>query len=155
MTRPDPHPLVIVGYDGSAAARAAVRRGIERVGSTGHLIVVHSHSVPPDYIGVPYYQEVLDRSVEDAENLMDELEETLPALHSVDYERDVVTGEPAEVISRVAHHRHADEIILGSRGVGRVRAVMGSVAHDVLHRAHCPVTVIPARMIDEHDLRAA
>lgn len=26
--------------------------------------------------------------------------------------------------------------------------LLGSVAHEVLHRAHCPVTVIPERMID-------
>jgi nucleotide-binding universal stress UspA family protein len=40
-----------------------------------------------------------------------------------------------------------DEIVIGSRGVGRVRALLGSVAYDVIHRARCPVTVIPERMV--------
>jgi hypothetical protein len=40
-------------------------------------------------------------------------------------------------------------IVIGSRGVGRVRALLGSVAHAVLHRAHCPVTVITERAVEQ------
>jgi nucleotide-binding universal stress UspA family protein len=32
---------------------------------------------------------------------------------------------------------------VGSRGLGRARAVLGSVSHDVIHLAHRPVLVIP------------
>jgi hypothetical protein len=32
---------------------------------------------------------------------------------------------------------------------------MGSVAHDVIHCANCPVTVIPERMVDRNALEPA
>ena len=54
----------------------------------------------------------------------------------------------ADAIARAAELRHADEIVIGSRGAGRVSAMLGSVAHDVIHRAHCPVVVIPERALD-------
>ena len=148
MSAATPNPVIVVGYDGSAAGRTAVERGIDRVGTTGRLIVVHSHDLPPDYIGVPYYQEMLDRSAERAAAVMGSLEQALPQLRDVDYEPDVVVGPPADAICRVALHRGADEIIIGTRGLGRMRALLGSVAHEVLHRAQCPVTVIPERMAE-------
>jgi nucleotide-binding universal stress UspA family protein len=141
------HPTIVVGYDGSAAARAAVARAMGRVGATGHLIVVHTHGVPPDYYGAPFYQEALDRSGEQAGLLLDELEASTPELRKVSYELDAIAGPAADAICRVARVRGADEIVIGTRGVGRLRAVLGSVAHEVLHQAACPVTVIPERMV--------
>ena len=41
-----------------------------------------------------------------------------------------------------------DEIIIGTRGFGRARALLGSVAHELIHLADCPVTVIPERAVD-------
>jgi nucleotide-binding universal stress UspA family protein len=148
---PAPTPVVVVGYDGSPAGRAAVALGIQRVGSSGRLIVVHSHGLPPDYVGVPFYQEMLDESTNKAAGVMEELEEALPDLRGVDYEPDIVIGPAADAICRVAEVRRADEIILGTRGLGRMRAVLGSVSHEVLHRAKCPVTVIPERMVTSRE----
>ena len=148
-------PLVVVGYDASAAAHAAVLRGIERVGTTGRLIVVHSHGLPADYIGAPFYQEMLDQSADRAQTVMRDLEASIPQLSRIDYEPEIMPGDPADAISRIAEHRGADEIILGTRGVGRMRAVLGSVAHEVMHRARCPVTVIPERMATAHRESAA
>ena len=57
----------------------------------------------------------------------------------------------------MADVEHASEIVIGTRGFGRARALLGSVAHDLIHRARCPVTVIPARpssAIDEERLVA-
>jgi nucleotide-binding universal stress UspA family protein len=53
----------------------------------------------------------------------------------------------AKAIADVANVRGADEIILGTRGFGRVRALLGSVAHEVIHLAACPVIVIPEQMV--------
>jgi hypothetical protein len=37
-----------------------------------------------------------------------------------------------------------------------MRALLGSVAHELIHLAPCPVTVIPERMVDDHaDVAAA
>lgn len=65
-------------------------------------------------------------------------------LLDVEYETELIGGPPAEVLANVASVRGADEIIVGARGHGRIRALLGSVSLEVLHRADRPVTVIPA-----------
>lgn len=53
------------------------------------------------------------------------------------------TGHPSITICEVAKEKDADLIILGSHGRGLVdRALLGSVAHGVLHRSHVPVLVV-------------
>jgi nucleotide-binding universal stress UspA family protein len=51
----------------------------------------------------------------------------------------------------VAEVRGADEIIVGTRGFGRARALFGSVAHELIHLAECPITVIPERVVDRRE----
>jgi nucleotide-binding universal stress UspA family protein len=137
---------VAVGYDGSEAARAAVDLALERVAPDGHLIVVHAYEVPLGYYGAQYYGEMLEHAAEQAKHLMAELRATLDVPDGIIFEEDIVSGIPADALCRAAETHGADEIILGSRGLGRFRAMLGSVAHEVLHKATCPVTVIPERM---------
>ena len=39
--------------------------------------------------------------------------------------------------------RDADEIVVGSRGLGRFRGAFGSVSHALLHEADRPVVIVP------------
>ena len=39
--------------------------------------------------------------------------------------------------------RDVDEIVVGSRGLGRFRGSFGSVSHALLHEADRPVVVVP------------
>ena len=64
-----------------------------------------------------------------------------------EYEPELIGGPPAEAIAAVARARHADEIVVGARGIGRLRALLGSVSHELLHIADRPVVVIPAAAI--------
>ena len=61
----------------------------------------------------------------------------------MDYELEAVEGDPAEVLASTAREHDADEIAIGSRGFGKLRAALGSVSHDVLHEADRPVLVVP------------
>jgi nucleotide-binding universal stress UspA family protein len=142
---------IVVGYDGSPAARAAVELGIDRATPDGRLVLVHTYNVPADFIGAPYYNDMLADGVRHSADLLEALERDCERLNTVEYETDVITGSAAPAIIRAAAGRSADEIILGSRGLGRVRAMLGSVAHDVLHHAQCPVTVIPDRAVQPAD----
>ena len=47
----------------------------------------------------------------------------------VEYETELIGGSPAQAITDVARARDADEIVIGSRGMGRLRGVLGSVSH--------------------------
>jgi multicomponent Na+:H+ antiporter subunit G len=54
-------------------------------------------------------------------------------------------GSPAEAIIREASEFRADLVVMGSRGLGRVRSLLvGSVAQGVLDGAPCPVLVARA-----------
>jgi nucleotide-binding universal stress UspA family protein len=63
-------------------------------------------------------------------------------------ELELIADQPARALAVVAATREADEVIVGSRGVGRVGALLGSVAHELLHLAACPVTVLTDRAVD-------
>jgi nucleotide-binding universal stress UspA family protein len=89
-----------------------------------------------------------------AAGLLDELEHGSKRLAAVAHERIIAVGPAAPAIIRAADVRDADEIIGGSRGVSRARALVGSVAHDVIHRVRCPVTVIPERTVDRCEASA-
>jgi nucleotide-binding universal stress UspA family protein len=144
---PATHPLVVVGFDGTPASRAAVSRGIERVGTDGHLVVVRAYEVSADEADGPFHGRLLEDAADEAARSISELAEADPRLDFVDWERVVVEGDPARTLARVAAERDADELIVGTRGADRVGVLLGSVAADLLHLADRPVTVIPARML--------
>ena len=138
---------IVVGYDGSAAAEAALARGIERTGASGRLCVVHAWIPPRILRGSTAYGVYSAWSYERAELELEGLAEQHPELASVDWQARVIAGSPANVLAEVATEIGADEIIVGSHGAGRARALLGSVAHGVIHEAACPVTVIPDRAL--------
>ncbi len=52
-------------------------------------------------------------------------------------------GEPASAVLRVAESGRFDLIVMGTHGRrGLPRLLMGSVAHKVISRAHCPVLTL-------------
>lgn len=58
-------------------------------------------------------------------------------------EIEIVTGEPAEEIVRLANIHQADLILIGSRGLtGLTRILKGSVSSQVMEEAHCSVMVV-------------
>ena len=144
---PAERPCIVAGFDGSAASRAAVSLAVRRARDGGRVIVVHAFKPPSDRYGQPNAQHLLDAELASARKRIDRLAEEVPGLGSVDWAHEIVGGPAADAIARVAEVEHADEIVIGTRGVGRARALLGSVAHDVLHHASCAVTVIPERAV--------
>ena len=65
-----------------------------------------------------------------------------------EYEVELIGGPPAQALADVARVRRADEIIIGARGLGRMRALLGSVSHELLFIADRPVTVIPSAAVE-------
>jgi nucleotide-binding universal stress UspA family protein len=148
MTVTVPHPCVVVGFDGSPASHVALTRAIEPVGPDGKLYLVHAWEVPEAWRGRGTYPPYVDRALTRAEEVMESAVTAHPGLKDITWERELIGGPPARSIADVAEVRRADEIILGTRGFGRVRALLGSVAHELIHLAPCPVTVIPERMVN-------
>lgn len=139
----DKGPVIVVGYDGSSTSRAAVDHAARQAGRRGKVYVVHSYRPPPDWLGFPNYQGVLDDHRARGKATLDALTMTDDPLLATNFETELLDSPQAEAITKVAETRGADEIVIGSRGLGRVRSALGSVSQEVLHRATVPVVVIP------------
>ncbi len=125
---------IIVGYDGSAGARAALVWATEEARLRGlSLLVVTVHDDLPSQ--VPPFQ--ADDAGVDAEVVAAEIADGL--LHDVVRER----GNPAQVLVEACGDD--DLLVVGTRGHGSlVAALLGSVSRACLHGAHCPVAVVHA-----------
>lgn len=147
MVQQEPHPTITVGYDGSEASRAALLFAARQSGPHGRVFVVHAYELPPDFLGSPNYERALSERRGRGEALLDELPLDSAALVGPAYELELIGGAPAQAIADVARARHADEIVVGARGLGRMRALLGSVSHELLHVADRPVVVIPTAAV--------
>ncbi|MBM7662712.1 nucleotide-binding universal stress UspA family protein [Bacillus mesophilus] len=55
----------------------------------------------------------------------------------------ILEGDPAMQIIQYAEEKNFDVIVMGSRGLGKVREFfLGSVSHNVVQMAKCPVFII-------------
>ena len=140
--------MIVVGYDGSEASRAALRLAARRSGRRGQVVVVHAYDLPPEFLGSPNSDRLLTERENHGRALLDAMPLTGNELLDTEYDTEVVGGPAAQAIAEVARARDADEIIVGARGLGRVRALLGSVSHELLHIADRPVLVIPSAAVE-------
>lgn len=134
--------VVVVGYDGSAASRAALAYAANRSCRGGRVVAVHAYQPTPDWLGSPDYQQALDAYQGHGRDVLRSLEEQSDL--GVQLTTTLLEGPAARAIVSAADARDADEIVIGSRGFGAIRGLLGSVSHAVLHEADRPVVVIPA-----------
>ncbi len=143
---------LVVAEDGSVGAREAVdflaRWPVWRGCPTTVLSIVDV-PIPIDTGVAPgMYGEMLDtytHAHHDSARLHERLAHSTAellaesGLATVPETRD---GDAATTIVRVAEDRHADLIVMGTRGrTGLTRIILGSVARNVLLHAHCSVLI--------------
>jgi nucleotide-binding universal stress UspA family protein len=149
---------ILLATDGSEEAELAARMGAELADKTGsELQVVHVFGITPWY---PAYPEATGFDGAEAEDPV--LEEDFQLI-SEQRARDLLDAEVEKIRSAggtvaQAHRREgwvsqeivglaqdigAGLVVVGSRGLGRIRrALMGSVSDSVVRHAHCPVLVV-------------
>jgi nucleotide-binding universal stress UspA family protein len=132
---------VIVGYDGSDCAKAALRTAIE-VGRAYDepVIIAFGYELSPvggelhDYHAA--LQELATKRVAEAREL---------ASAAKEIETVVIEDSPAQALVELGRQRDARVIVVGTRGEGPIRgALLGSTPHKLLHLADRPVLVVPA-----------
>lgn len=139
MTSP---ATVVVGYDGSAAARCAVAYAVWLAGG-GRVVLVHAHEAAPSR-ATSHWRELLDADQEAGRRAMLEAApEEVPALRDAAWEARLETGAPAHAIAQVAREVDAVAIVVGSRGFVSGVDRLGSVSSELVRHADRPVTVIP------------
>ncbi len=134
-------PTIVVGYDGSAESVEALTAAATRVAENGRIVAVYAAKPASAWLDTPYYNSVVPQRQERAGRLFDELSELDPG--NVTVEAEFVDGPVPEALAEVARRHQAGEIVVGSRGLGRVRAAMSSVSHRLPRIADRPVVVVP------------
>jgi nucleotide-binding universal stress UspA family protein len=135
---------IIVGYDGSDAAQEAVRTACQLREEGTVVTVVHAFDVPFQVDVYPWFSDFRDACRDVAEEVVGAAREFVSGdERAILYE--AIEGKPADALARKAKEIDADMIVVGSRGLGAVRAAIGSVTLRLIHRAPCPVLVVHAR----------
>lgn len=138
---------IVVGIDGSEASLVALRwaAGEARL-RAARLEVVHAWHPPYvggyPYTGIPLFD---PDSLEDSAAVT--LDKAIAGIHASDLaypiERIASKGGASAVLLEVS--KGADLVVLGSRGLGGFASLLlGSVSHQVVQHAECPVVIVPS-----------
>jgi nucleotide-binding universal stress UspA family protein len=134
---------LIVGYDDSAGARAALETAIELARGLGDRVVIAFGYEPPGGMGEEVtaaraaVREVGERFVRHAMARV--------ADAGVEVELALVDARPVEALLALADERDARMIVTGTYGESPIKgAILGSTPHKLLHLADCPVLAVPA-----------
>ncbi len=152
---------VILGYDGSPGASAAI--------DAGALLLPRAHAWITYLWVPPFASDEVRRRLRAIARNVNELIEMVEREGKREAQRVVTVGvtlaraagwdaEPLLKrtwggeglrIAQAAEEVHADLMLVGSRGLGGTKAVLGSVADMVVHYSTRPVVVVPYPMLED------
>jgi nucleotide-binding universal stress UspA family protein len=139
-----PTDFSLHSYEGLRAAETLAQQ------SGAQLLIVHV--VDPDEDGDHEGQSGSDKA---RDNLEKRLFETMPARPNLTVSHALLEGDVAAEIVQFALREGVDLIVMGSHGrTGIPRALMGSVATQVLRHAPCPVLTIRPKVQLRGDIMA-
>ncbi|MEQ1805116.1 MAG: universal stress protein [Burkholderiaceae bacterium] len=137
---------ILLPLDGSEPALQAVRHALHLVREGLNAQFVLANVQEPTYL----YEMVLAPDAEVLERVSGaagahslEAGEALLKAAGIEYEREIASGDPAHTLVDIVERYGCDAVIMGARGMGRLRrAMLGSVSHEMLHAAPVPVTIV-------------
>lgn len=134
---------IVVATDGSAGSQAAVKEAFALAREVDAEVTFVSVFRPPSaLLGDPFYARSLHHGLVEARGAVEAAIAKAETM-AVDAHGEVVEGDPATEIVRLAERREADLIVVGSRGHGPLAsAIVGSVSSAVIRDARCPVVVV-------------
>lgn len=153
---------IMVPYDGSDHAKNALNYAIGLAVESSDTKVSVVHAVPSGYMGsdfigtegaldgVPYgmmdyeeYQTVVKRVLDEAVSRVKEsLDDSIAELGDRVVVEAVAGASAAEALSRYAEENDCDLIVMGRRGLGAIRGMLGSVSFGVLRSTEVPVLTV-------------
>ena len=148
VVRPDAGHPVVVGYDDSEPAMRAVQAAADVAMEEGaELRIAHVLQVPA--IDSWAYEETAHAGTVKAHSLREHADDALSAAvrlatskhPDLEVSTEVLYGNPGQAIADLGST--AGLIVVGSRGRGGFTGLLlGSVSHNVIHNAECPVMVV-------------
>ena len=133
---------IVVGYDGSDNAKAALDEAVALAKQLGDGLVLVFGYAPRGYGGgeVPTHR---DAVFELAEKVTAEGAERANAA-GVEAEVSLEPMHPAHALVEAARKYDGRLIVVGSRGESPIKgAILGSTSYTLLHTADVPVLVVP------------
>jgi len=134
---------ILLCIDGSETADKALNYAIQfakNYGADLTLLHVIKHETSMERPVYDKYGEMTHKAKEILEDAKKKVSESSSAIHVQDR---IAVGPISTEIVRIAEEEGFEMIVLGTRGfAGLKRMLLGSVAVDVIHHAHCPVTVV-------------
>ena len=134
---------IVIGVDGSPGSIAALRVATDEArlrNAALRVVMAWQLTWPEMAIETP---RLLEQGQEHARAQLDAaLSELVVSDADLELTAELVSGHPVPVLIEAT--RDATMLVVGTRGTsGVVGAFVGSVAHAVIHHAHCPVLVVP------------
>ena len=135
---------ILLAVDGSehAISAAQVASSLANAMNSQTLRIVVAYDTIPVHIGDPYMQNALNARVSETEEILQQAVQVVWAVSAQIY-TEMIEGNPAETIIKVARSRNTDLIIMGARGLGKLSGLLlGSTSQKVLSLAPCPVLIV-------------
>lgn len=135
-----PFRTIAVAYDDTPEAKAALARAEALALACRATIAVFTVSAPPAVVpgAAGYTPAIPPEAGAIVTRTVKSVDERVAATGRV------LSGTPAGAIAEACEEIGADLLVAGSRGYGPVlRVFLGSVSTQLMHRAPCPVLVVP------------
>lgn len=137
---------ILIPVDGSAGALDAVRQALRMVqnGLRASLVLANVQEPATLYeMLLAHDAEVIEQVSAKAGLHILEPAQALARAAGVEHEIEVARGDPAHTLIDILENFGCDMVVMGARGMGTLRsALLGSVAHEVLHAAAVPVLIV-------------
>jgi nucleotide-binding universal stress UspA family protein len=140
----DSHSIdrILIATDGSPGSLAAAEEGVRLAKLLGADVtfVAVAHA-PPSALGGLHYRRARSKNLGAMQTALAKTTPYAEERH-VRYESELLEGSPAKAVLELARSLDVDLIVVGSRGLGAVRAaLLGSVSSEIVHHADRPVLV--------------
>lgn len=151
------YDVILLAVDGSKHSAATIHAAAELAKAFhSEVVVVHARqvvqspfTVGADMIGIPTLavgeeMTVVDHDLDSAAHRLVDHMVTELASQGLKARGEVMSGQSTtKSILEVAEESGADLIVIGSRGLSDLTGLLlGSVAHQVVQHAHCPVLIV-------------
>jgi nucleotide-binding universal stress UspA family protein len=136
---------ILVAYDGSDLAKAAVKkaREIAALDPATKIHAVHVVNLMAPVIGGIGAEAIVnDNMYKMGAVRITELEEIMSQIENPTKVVLLAGQSPANEIVKYANDENCDLIIIGSKGLGGIKKLLGSVSNGVVQNAEIPVLVI-------------
>ncbi|XP_020613069.1 universal stress protein A-like protein [Orbicella faveolata] len=142
---------VLIPVDGSEISKRAFQWYCNNLHQEkNEVILVHANDMPrsniPYLYGFPFpkgWKETVEKSSAESEHILRAFFEKCKE-RNIKCRMFMESDSPTDAILRLAKEKHADHIVMGSRGRDPIsRALFGSVSYFCTHHSEVPVSVVP------------